>query len=143
MMDYHVMEAEYVSGFIVRLRFGDGTVGEIDLKPELYGPVFEPLKNLKLFRQLRVDPEFHTLVWPNGADFAPEFLHEHVRRIKTSGKKTVIRPKRAKQVAERDAVILEPDVAAEFTTAEEVNYTLRAVADILRRSRKRSDRKTA
>lgn len=78
-MDYHVIEAEYVSGFIVKLRFRDGTVGEIDLQAELTGPMFEPLRNLEIFRQFHVDPEFHTLVWPNGADLAPEFLHQRVR----------------------------------------------------------------
>ena len=78
-MDYHVMEAEYLSGYVIKLRFRDGTVGEIDLQSELTGPVFEPLRDLEIFRQFRVHPEFHTLVWPNGADFAPEFLHENIR----------------------------------------------------------------
>jgi hypothetical protein len=78
-MDYHVIEAEYLGGFVVKLRFRDGTAGAIDLESELTGPMFEPLRNPELFRQLRVDPEFHTLVWPNGADLAPEFLHQRVR----------------------------------------------------------------
>ena len=79
MMDYHVMEAEYVSGYIIRLKFRDGTAGEIDLQPELWGEVFEPLKDLEVFKQFRIHPEFHTLVWPNDADFAPEFLHDNIR----------------------------------------------------------------
>jgi len=78
-MDYHVMEAEYVSGYIIRLKFRDGTAGEIDLQPELWGEVFEPLKDLEVFKQFRIHPEFHTLVWPNDADFAPEFLHDNIR----------------------------------------------------------------
>ena len=78
-MDYHIIEATYVSGYIIRLRFRDGTVGEIDLQSELTGPIFEPLRDLEVFRRFRVDPEFHTLVWPNGADLAPEFLHQNVR----------------------------------------------------------------
>lgn len=78
-MNYDVIEAEYVSGFTVKLRFRDGTMGEIDLESELTGPIFEPLRNLELFRQFRVHPEFNTLVWPNGADLAPEFLYERAR----------------------------------------------------------------
>ena len=78
-MNYDVIEAEYVSGFTVKLRFRDGTVGEVDLQAELTGPIFEPLKNPEYFRQFRVHPEFHTLVWPNGADLAPEFLHQRAR----------------------------------------------------------------
>jgi hypothetical protein len=45
----------------------------------LYGEIFEPLKDKKVFAQVRVYLEFRTLVWPNGADFAPEFLYEKVR----------------------------------------------------------------
>ncbi len=78
-MDYHVLEARYVSGYVVWLRFRDGTVGEIDLAQALRGPVFEPLRDPAYFRAFMVHPEFHTLVWPNGADFAPEFLHDNVR----------------------------------------------------------------
>jgi len=78
-MDYHVLEAEYVSGYVIKLRFRDGTVGEIDLQAELWGPVMEPLRDLEFFRQFRIHPEFHTLVWPNEADFSPEFLHDNVR----------------------------------------------------------------
>jgi hypothetical protein len=81
MMDYHVIEAEYVSGYVLRLKFRDGTAGEIDLEPVLYGEVFEPLKDLKFFKQFRIHPEFHTLVWPNDADLAPEFLHDNIRVV--------------------------------------------------------------
>ena len=78
-MDYHVIEARQVSGYILRIKFRDRTEGKIDLAPELVGTIFQPLKDPEQFKLFRVDPEFHTLVWPNGADFAPEFLHDHVR----------------------------------------------------------------
>jgi hypothetical protein len=78
-MDYHVIEARYVSGHVVWLRFRDGSAGEIDLRSALQGPVFAPLHEPTYFRQFSVHPEFHTLVWPNGADIAPEYLHERVR----------------------------------------------------------------
>ena len=51
----------------------------MNLEPQLYGEVFEPLKAPEYFRRFRVDPELHTLTWPNGADFAPEFLYEKVQ----------------------------------------------------------------
>lgn len=78
-MDYHVVEARYVRAHTVWLRFRDGSSGEIDLASALRGPIMEPLKDVKFFKELRVHPEFHTLVWPNGADFAPEFLHDNVQ----------------------------------------------------------------
>lgn len=78
-MDYDVLEARYIGGYVVWLRFRDGTAGEIDLAPTLKGPVFEPLREVEFFRRFSIHPEFHTLVWPNGADLAPEYLHDHVR----------------------------------------------------------------
>ena len=78
-MDYDVLEARYVRDYVIWLRFRDGTSGEIDLQPVLRGPIFQPLKDLSFFRQFIVHPEFETLVWPNGADLAPEFLHDNVR----------------------------------------------------------------
>jgi len=78
-MKYHVMSATYVSGYVVRLKFRDGIAGEIDLSSELTGPMFESLRNLENFKRFKVHPEFHTLVWPNGADLAPEFLYQNLR----------------------------------------------------------------
>ena len=78
-MHYHVLEARYVGGHVVWLRFRDGTRGEIDLTPVLKGPVFEPLWDPVVFSGFQIHPEFHTLVWPNGADIAPEYLHDNVR----------------------------------------------------------------
>lgn len=46
------------------------------MEAELYGEVFEPLKELAFFKQVKVNPETNTVEWPNGADFAPEFLYE-------------------------------------------------------------------
>jgi hypothetical protein len=73
-----VIEARHVRDYVVWLRFSDDSEGEVDLREELYGEVFEPLRDKQLFRALTVHPEWHTLVWPNGADFAPEFLHSAV-----------------------------------------------------------------
>jgi hypothetical protein len=73
-----VIEVRYVRDFVIWVKFEDGAEGTIDLAGELYGPVFEPLKDVDFFKQVRVDPELGTIVWPNGADLAPEFLHEQV-----------------------------------------------------------------
>jgi len=79
MQPYHVLEARYLGGHVVWLRFRDGTAGEIDLEPALHGEVFESLRDPAVFSQFTIHPLFHTLVWPSGADFAPEFLHDNVR----------------------------------------------------------------
>jgi hypothetical protein len=74
-----IVEARYVSGYVVWVRFDDGSAGEVHLGDELYGPIFEPLRSVDFFRGFIVHPELHTLVWPNGADFAPEFLRANLR----------------------------------------------------------------
>jgi hypothetical protein len=71
-----VIEAHFEHDFTIRLRFSDGAEGEVDLSDELYGKIFEPLRDPAIFRRFSVHPEFHTLCWPNGADLAPEFLYE-------------------------------------------------------------------
>ena len=74
-----VVEARYEQGFTIHLRFADGTEGDVDLSDELHGEVFEPLRDPAVFKTVTVHPDFHTLCWPNGADFAPEFLYDKVR----------------------------------------------------------------
>ncbi len=77
-MILHVTDARYQRDYVIRLSFNDGAEGFVDLADELYGEMFLPLKDLERFRAFRVDPELRTIVWDNGADFAPEFLHERL-----------------------------------------------------------------
>jgi len=76
---FDVVETRYVREYVLWVRFEDGCEGEVDLAGSLRGPVFEPLKDLSFFAQARIDPELGTVVWPNGADIAPETLYERVR----------------------------------------------------------------
>ena len=76
---FTLVEARYVRDYVLWLRFDDGTAGEIDLSDRLFGPVFVPLKALDYFQAFEVHPDLRTLVWPNGADFAPEFLYDRIR----------------------------------------------------------------
>ena len=79
-MNYRIESARHVRAFVVHLRFEDGAEGDVDLESELHGPVFDPLRDPEVFVRLRVHPTLRTLVWPNGADFAPEFLRRRLRR---------------------------------------------------------------
>ena len=71
-----VTKAKYLSGFTLWLSFNDGTEGAVNLEDSLWGPVFEPLKNMNFFRKFSVSPVLHTIAWSNDADFAPEHLKE-------------------------------------------------------------------
>ena len=70
-----VTNVEALEGYRLRLAFNDGTRRVVDLSNELSGPIFEPLRNPSFFRQVRLDPELGTIIWPNGADIAPEALY--------------------------------------------------------------------
>ena len=74
----HVIDAEYKGEYRIWLKFNDGSEGTVDLKDRLFGEMFEPLKDTNAFKSFRIDPELETLVWPNGADLAPEFLRDHL-----------------------------------------------------------------
>lgn len=75
-MTPRLARAEYLRDYKIHVTFDDGLQGIIDLEGELWGEVFEPLKNIDIFRRFRVDSDLDTIVWPTGADLAPEFLHE-------------------------------------------------------------------
>ena len=77
-MIMHVVEARYDHDYVVYLKFNDGAEGYVDLADELYGEMFAPLRDKERFATLKVDPELGTIVWANGADLAPEFLHDHL-----------------------------------------------------------------
>lgn len=70
----HVTDVRPLGGTRLWLRLDDGREGEVDLGPELDDAVFAPLRDPAVFARVAIDPDTRTLAWPNGADFAPEFL---------------------------------------------------------------------
>jgi len=78
-MILHVKEAKYLHDYVIWVHFNDGLEGEVDLENELDGEIFQPLKDKNKFKSFSVDPVLQTIVWENGADLAPEFLHERLK----------------------------------------------------------------
>ena len=72
-----VVRAEYCGDFKIRLVFNDGVEGVVDFSDWLKGRIFEPLKQPEYFSRFFIDGG--TVVWPNGADIAPETLHERAK----------------------------------------------------------------
>ena len=72
----YVTAARYESDYRVWVEFSDGASGVVDLQDDLWGPVFEPLKDKEQFKRFMVSEVFHTIVWENGADVAPEHLYD-------------------------------------------------------------------
>ena len=70
-----VTTVEPLDGYKLRLIFNDGSQRVVDLTADLWGPMGEPLRDPAAFRQVRVDPELRTIVWPNGFDLDPDVLH--------------------------------------------------------------------
>ena len=73
---YRVTSFEHLAPYTLRVSFDDDTQQTIDFEEVLAGDLYRPLRDLDLFNQVRLDPEVHTLVWPTGADFDPETLHD-------------------------------------------------------------------
>ncbi|MGB9879292.1 MAG: DUF2442 domain-containing protein [Anaerolineae bacterium] len=74
--DYHLI-----------LEFENDEYRIIDVKPFIKGPVFEPIKNLAFFKQVRIDPDAGTVTWPNGADLDPDVLYEKSLPLRLPGEK--------------------------------------------------------
>lgn len=70
-----VTKVKVLRPYILEVTFSDGFCKQIDLAEELYGEVFEPLRDARMFARVAVDEVLGTLVWPNGADLSPEFLY--------------------------------------------------------------------
>lgn len=73
---HRVASFELLGTYRLCVRFEDGNERIIDLEPVLFGALYGPLRDPTLFRQVEIDSEVHTLVWPNGADFDPATLHD-------------------------------------------------------------------
>lgn len=69
-----VVKARYIEGYKIEFQFNDGKIKTIDLSKEIYGEVFEPLKDIEIFKKFSLNP--FTIEWENGADFAPEYLYQ-------------------------------------------------------------------
>ncbi len=75
---YRVTCVEPLPGYRLKVRFADGTEGEVALEDRLFGPMFEPLRHVPLFEQVGIDA-YGVIHWPNGADLAPDALYERLR----------------------------------------------------------------
>ncbi|NCO94256.1 MAG: hypothetical protein AUJ96_09310 [Armatimonadetes bacterium CG2_30_66_41] len=73
---HYVTDACHLADHTIKVQFEDGLVKLVDLGPHLDGPIFEPLREVAYFKRLKVSPDTDTVVWPNDADFSPDFLYE-------------------------------------------------------------------
>lgn len=73
---HRVRSFQIAGPYALLVTFDDRTEQIINFEPIMYGPLYGPLRDSALFSQVRIDPEVHTLVWPNGADFDPATLHD-------------------------------------------------------------------
>ncbi len=73
---HFVKDVSYLTDYKLKLTFEDNIVKIADLKPHIDGEIFEPLKNIDYFKNVRINSDIDTIVWPNEADFSPDFLYE-------------------------------------------------------------------
>ena len=80
-----VVDATYIGGYKLKVKFDNGETKVVDLKPHLDGPIFKALKQLDFFKSFRVDKDIDTVVWPNNADFSPDFLYGIGQKVSEPG----------------------------------------------------------
>jgi len=73
---YGIVSFDVVGAYTLRIVFDDGTEQTVDFLPVLSGELYAQRVGLAFFNAVKIDPEVHTLVWPNGADFDPATLHD-------------------------------------------------------------------
>ena len=73
---YKVRSVKVTAPYTLSIGFDDGSEQTINFLPVLAGELYRPLRELSIFNSVRIDPEVHTLIWPNGADFDPATLHD-------------------------------------------------------------------
>jgi hypothetical protein len=83
-MFLYVTDVMYLKDHQLRLEFNDQKIKDNDLINELYGEIFEPLKDIDFFKKVYLNLDTGTIEWPNGADFAPEFLYEIGKQVRKS-----------------------------------------------------------
>ena len=77
MHEFHrIVRAKLIPPYGLELEFEDGVVRNVDMEPLLYGEMFGPLRDPGVFARVRIDPDWHTVVWPNDADLHPDTLYE-------------------------------------------------------------------
>jgi hypothetical protein len=75
---HRVQKVRALPDYRLFVEFSDGVRGTVDLSSRLFGSVFKPLEDPELFSQVSID-RFGAICWPNGADLAPDALHERLR----------------------------------------------------------------
>lgn len=83
-MFLHIACVVYLGDYRLRLTFDNGVVKDVNLADELYGEVFLPLRDVGLFRQVKVNDDTGTIEWPTGADLAPEYLYQMGHEVETA-----------------------------------------------------------
>ena len=99
-----VKQVRYLGDYRLELGFADGVTGELDFRERIVGRggMFMPLEDVEFFKQVQVDVEAGTLVWPNGVDLCPDVLYSQVTgkpiRFEQEAQSRTSRPKRSRRL---------------------------------------------
>lgn len=77
---HSVIFVKPLQDYYLEITFDDNKRFKFDVSPFLYGQVFEPLRNKRLFRKVNIDPILGSIYWPTGADFCPDFLYKEMKK---------------------------------------------------------------
>jgi hypothetical protein len=85
-----ITNVQHVHDYTLELTFDDGLIAQLDFHDRIVGRggVFKPLEDVNFFRQVRIDPDFGTIGWPNDVDFCPDTLHDDAAATVASAART-------------------------------------------------------
>jgi len=94
-----ILDVKYDSGYKLILEFDNGEERSVQMTQFFKGSLFQPLKDVNFFRQVKVDRESGTIVWPNGADLDPDVLYNHSQPVRRIEKKDARNLKQEQMIA--------------------------------------------
>lgn len=71
-----ITDVSYIADYKIKLKFENNEVKWVNLQPYLDGKIFEPLRDISYFKLVSHNKDIDTIIWPNNADFSPDFLYE-------------------------------------------------------------------
>ena len=126
---HRVAAFETTGAFSLRIKFEDGLSREIDFSEVLAGPLLGPLEDIQLFDQVKLDPEVHTLVWPNGADFDPETLYHWDRYFDPLRERAQKIHKRREEIYQSGLQGMRDIASGKLTFTSDIDELMRSLDD--------------
>ncbi|MEG4024187.1 DUF2442 domain-containing protein [Microcoleus sp. S13C4] len=85
-----ISSVQPLENYQLYLKFEDNQEGVVDISQLIeFTGIFAPLQDLTYFKQVKLNPEWGTIYWENGADLDPDVLYSIVTNQPIQIKETI------------------------------------------------------